>query len=549
MKAIQAAPKNISDIFQDSYIIPEFQRPYSWEEDECSKLIEDVTGAFLSDQDNSYYLGSIVLYPQNEKKTDVWNVVDGQQRLTTVTLLIKALYEKARTAKALERCLRQENKLTGELKDETKINTCVLDNDKINLEKIILRNITTGNDRFSKNYNYIAKKVDEFIIDKNADALNDFILWFLQKVTLLPIECDSLDDALVIFNTVNNRGMPLGDADIFKAYMFKSIATNEDAKKELIKRWDNLNGDNGDDNISDLFRYLMHIKRAEAGETSREVALRKFFESNGQKSTFENWRETLETFEKINSVGENFRSSELKNLWEILCFGPNDYVLYPIVVFWYKYADKTKENDSIEWRLSEEKEIELRDLIMATIKYFYANAIAYHSVNAVKDITYKVYGAIYRGEDYLSIYRNGYEKIFEIFKNNILSYEYGKWRWSLTSLLAILNNDQDQEKLCSLEHWEVEHILPKKGGYNNYNGWTEEQYNENLNSLGNFVLLEKELNIRASNEFFQKKKKEYQKSRIAEARDLASLEDWTYNEWKKRNKEKEDELLNFFKEI
>ncbi len=549
MKAIQAAPKNISDIFQDSYIIPEFQRPYSWEEDECSKLIEDVTGAFLSDQDSSYYLGSIVLYPQDEKATDVWNVVDGQQRLTTVTLLIKALYEKARTAKTLERCLRQENKLTRELKDETKINTCVLDNDKTNLENIILRNITTGNDRFSKNYNYIAKKVDEFIIDKNADTLNAFILWFLQKVTLLPIECDSLDDALVIFNTVNNRGMPLGDADIFKAYMFKSIATNEDAKKELIKRWDNLNGDNGDDNISDLFRYLMHIKRAEAGETSREVALRKFFESKGQKATFENWRETLETFEKINSIGENFRSSELKNLWEILCFGPNDYVLYPIIVFWYKYADKTEENDGIEWRLPEEKEIELRDLIMATIKYFYANAIAYHSVNAVKDITYKIYGAIYKGEDYLSIYRNGYEKIFEIFKNNILSYEYGKWRWSLTSLLAILNNDQDQEELCKLEHWEVEHILPKKGGYNNYNGWTEEQYSEKLNSLGNFVLLEKELNIRASNEFFQKKKKEYQKSRIAEARDLVSLADWTYNEWEIRNKEKEDELLNFFKEI
>ena len=114
-------------------------------------------------------------------------------------------------------------------------------------------------------------------------------------------------------------------------------------------------------------------------------------------------------------------------------------------------------------------------------------------------------------------------------------------------MLAILNENQDQEALYNVDKKDLEHILPQKGGYNNYNGWSEQEYKEKLNTLGNFVLFEKPKNIRASNDFFAKKKKEYETSDIQEVKDLLKLSDWTYRECEEREKQKENEILEFFK--
>ena len=112
-----------------------------------------------------------------------------------------------------------------------------------------------------------------------------------------------------------------------------------------------------------------------------------------------------------------------------------------------------------------------------------------------------------------------------------------------------MNPKQKQEDILNLSKWEIEHILPQKGGYNNYNGWMEEQYQNKLNTLGNFVMLEKSLNIRASNEFFRKKKEEYRQSVIKEANDLLQFTDWTYQDWEKRHEEKEKLLKEYFSKL
>lgn len=542
MKAIQANPKTIREVFSDSYIIPEFQRPYSWEEEECSKLFEDLTDAF-QEGDNNYYLGSIILYKEEPSKN--LNVIDGQQRLTTIMLLIKALFESAGTFKALAPCLKIKDPRTDELTNELRIQTKVLENDFNEMKEIILEGKDDGKTKIKKNYKFLKDKLKDFRINIDSDTLDAFITWFLDHVVLLPIQCEALDDALIAFNTVNNRGMPLGDADIFKAYLFRSATTDKQSQKDLIKRWNDLN-ENGE--IDELFRRLMHIKRSQKGDTTREIGLRKYFEAEKEKSLFDDWKNAVKTLEKIKYFDEwDFSSDRIINLLAILdCWKPNDYIWYPVIIFWYKYAE---ENDNEEWTLSPEKEEEFEKLLFATIKFFYVNAIAYRSVNAVKDTTYKVYCAINNEEDYIHFYNEKYGEAFDVFEKRIKSYEYSKFKGALVALLAVLNKNQNQAELSDLDNWELEHILPQKGGYNNYNGWTEEQYSEKLNTLGNFVMLEKKLNIRASNEFFNKKKKEYEKSVIEEAKDLTKINDWTYSDWEKRHAIKEKEILDFFKEI
>lgn len=537
MRAIQATPKNIESIFNEMYVIPEFQRPYSWDNIPCSELFEDIKNFFEDHYDNEeqYYLGNIVLYRDGEK----WVVIDGQQRLTTMMLLLSALYSQARTATALQSCLKKKDSLTGELVDELKIESNVIEDDRKELDDVVLRNNDTGDSQIKKNYRSLREMLKSYLSELSAEKVNNFILMILKRVVLLPIECDSVDDALIIFNTLNNRGMPLNDADIFKALLFKNIKNNAD-KKRLIKRWNVLNTDT-DGDIEGLFRQLMHIMRARNKVVSKEIGLRKYFM---EQDIFNDWNTVLTSLEKINFLNyfENF-SGKAKNLWEILHYLPNEFCLYPVIVFWDKYAEKSDDG----WKIPEKNLDKFEDLITDTVKYYYASAVAYNSINTIKTTTYKVCSAIANGESYKEYYFKDYNKIYEQFCIKLKNYEYGRCRWGLVALLAILNEKQDQDKLYELPDWQLEHILPQKGGYNNYNGWTETQYEEKLNTIGNFVLLEKKLNIRASNEFFTKKKCEYKNSSINEAKDLTTLLDWTYEEWSTRNKAKEKELESFFR--
>ncbi|MDR1395457.1 MAG: DUF262 domain-containing protein, partial [Deltaproteobacteria bacterium] len=121
--------------------IPGFQRPYSWEPDQCRNLWDDITSFFDANPDrqgDKYFLGNIVVHPAKDEKLAV---IDGQQRLTSLLLLIKALFAKAGTSKELEGCLRIQNRLTKEMTDELRISSEVLDDDRKNLTEIVLGSV------------------------------------------------------------------------------------------------------------------------------------------------------------------------------------------------------------------------------------------------------------------------------------------------------------------------------------------------------------------------------------------------------------------------
>jgi len=559
MKAIQATPKKIHELFQSVYIIPEFQRPYSWDEEQCTKLFEDITDFFKEHKEasESYYLGNIVIYKDKDKDKDekFWFVIDGQQRLTTLFLFIKALYSHAITAKGLENLLMDRDILTGEIKkDILKIQSEVNEEDKKDLKDVILLNKIDGKSRIKQNYTLLDVMLTNWIKDDGlgSEDIDSFINILLMNIVLLPIECDSRDDALTLFNTLNDRGKPLGDADIFKAALFESVMNDKEAQKKLKNRWNALNKNDQTDSkknqIESLFRDYMHVQRAKLGETSKEIAMRTFFFDPKKEIILRDWNSVLSALEKLNTDNMNFEDGdpvEIFNWRNLLDEIPNEYCKYPVKVFWYNNA-YTKDGLSY---LPRDKEKDYKELITRTVKYYYLYAVAYNAVNKIKDTTYKVCKAIAHKENYLDEYRSKYAEAFIEFDRKIREYRYGRCRRGLVALLALLNDDQDHKKLYDLSEWHVEHILPQEGGYNNYNGWTEEQYDEKLNTLGNFVMLDMKLNIRASNEFFEKKKKEYKNSVIADARALVKLDDWKYEDWVIRNQEREAKLLEFFKTI
>ena len=230
---LHANPEFIRDIFREEYRLPNFQRPYSWDEHQCQKLVEDLVDFYDSGDADPYFLGSLVVAKElDAKQRAVRVVIDGQQRLTTLSLLIKALYNRAETYGALKDCLFKKDKKTGEFLKETRLTSKVLEDDKYSLDKIILGDASAlpVKNKFRKNFLCLEQALrDNDDTIQSRGGLEDFVDTLLDRVRLLPIICedaasgDSAQSALRIFRTLNTRGMPLDDADIFKADLYNNL--------------------------------------------------------------------------------------------------------------------------------------------------------------------------------------------------------------------------------------------------------------------------------------------------------------------------------------
>ena len=117
---LKAEEKSILSLFtgdKNQYVIPPYQRPYSWTEEQCEELFNDLQRAFEDDNTNEYFLGNIVIASSHEDKNRL-EVIDGQQRLTTLTLLIKAFLFFDKDNKKLENSIWELDRRTGNRKEQ-----------------------------------------------------------------------------------------------------------------------------------------------------------------------------------------------------------------------------------------------------------------------------------------------------------------------------------------------------------------------------------------------------------------------------------------------
>ena len=537
MKTITAKPEDIRTIFSREYQIPMFQREYSWEQEQCETLWDDLIDFHNeNDKKDKYFLGNIVVHPIDENEK--FSVIDGQQRLTTLLLLIRALFDNAGTVKALEECLKTKDKLSSELTNNIRLNSDVIENDKKNLEQIILQgHCDDKNSRLYINYDMFKNKISDWKQGKTSDELNKLILTFLDNVVLLPILCETEDDALNIFETINNRGLSLSDADIFKSKLYAGIDSSK--RGEFIDEWNDL------DDQEDLFRILMYICRAQENDISREKGLRSYFSS--KTGRLQNTGNVMASLKKINAIIDTKTGIYNDSLWNILESYPNQYWRYPLYVFLHKYLIWKKDGELF---LPEEHYEEYKKLVMLTTAYYFIKGVVYNSVNTVKDTTFKVCAKIEHCDNYLSEYIENMRNDLKTFYNNLESADVGRCKRGIILLSGFLNESQSVEDFYDLilnSNIEIEHILPRKWSDNN--DWDEQKAKEVMETLGNLAPFEKKLNISASNEFFKKKKKAYKESKFADIKDLSKLDKWDYNEVKLREKNIISRIKSFIKEV
>lgn len=235
MSKLNVDQKTIFELLSDKksdFLIPDYQRPYAWNEEQCQTLWDDIFSFSFPnnnseefDDNEEYFLGSIVTFKNDNSKLEV---IDGQQRLTTIMLILRAFYDKfgnmndqnsKKTREMIEKCLWKTDTFGNADKTILKINSEVAtDSDKdefLNLLKTGSVN-PRSKSQYVINYKFFQERISVFL-EEYPSYFAYLPARILGNCILLPIEAESQDTALRIFSTLNDRGLPLSDADIFKA--------------------------------------------------------------------------------------------------------------------------------------------------------------------------------------------------------------------------------------------------------------------------------------------------------------------------------------------
>lgn len=524
MSKLNVDQKTVMLLFSDKksdFLIPDYQRPYAWDEDQCQTLWDDIFSfAFPENnyqsfnQDDEYFLGSIVTFKNGDDKLEV---IDGQQRLTTLMLLLRAFYVKfknmqdsnsLRTKEMISKCIWKTNEFGEADLNTLKINSEVAtDNDKDEFLEILktgeVRNEQKSN--YANNFRFFQKKIDNFL-SEFPSYFPYFPARILGNCILLPIEAESQDSALRIFSTLNDRGLPLSDADIFKAQFYRYYG-DKGKKEEFIVNWKEL-----EEIVKSIFhpikgtemdelfaRYMYYVRAKQGNKSSTTEALRKFYEKDKysllkNETTFIELKILAKFWNDVlHQNNQRFSEKILKKIF-VLNYAPNGMWNYFVSVYFLHNRDSQE--------LLEEDEFD--KFLTKIIAFIWTYAVVNPGVNALRTPVYAEMVNLVnsRSVDF---------KDFRFNKNSVKvafeNYSFNNGRPITKSMLTWWAFTHLDQKLPKAEtSFEIEHIFSRNRQKND-----KTLINiQNLESLGNKSLLEERINIRASDYRFADKIKYYQ---------------------------------------
>jgi hypothetical protein len=549
------------------FVIPDYQREYAWEYEECDALWDDIVelsrGSDTKDEDETeqeHFLGTIVV---SKAGGNVWKIVDGQQRITSFFLMLRMFYKKleemsdnltavAKLKQDIASCIWGVDRRSGAVSDRSKariVSKAVSDKQ----QEILANILCTGEadskaqDNYSRNYLHFRKRCDELV--KASFRWDDICDAILNQCVVLPVICGSEDTAFTIFHTLNDRGRPLADSDIFRARIYGFLRKETIEQREAFNdAWEQLSDTCRsvsfylkDFTIDDVFHYYMHVLRASKGiMDSTVLGLRKFYTSDKCANL------------KAPSLMDDITA--LANFWRHVYDGssPDKDEGYSISLRARKYLHCFSFYPNYLWRLVVSVFFikHMRTSSDGQFCFFLEKLLAFMCWAYVEKR-----GVGLRGEVVklcVEVWNSGTLDITNhIPKDEMLS-ECSKPSSKLDKIFLLLHAYLNKKQKTLLPPSTIEHILPKKWKSANYKGWSHENAEASLELFGNKVLIEKPLNIQAGNGFFAEKQKKYKDSAIADVLDLSKQKTDDEGNWLKADIDARDRkfirlLTKFFK--
>ncbi|MCQ2828097.1 DUF262 domain-containing protein [Helicobacter pylori] len=502
------------------YQIPIYQRPYQWTEENCEKLLDDLFEDYEEDRESDYFCGSLVLVKSDpNSKTEIYDIVDGQQRLSTFILLAKvlsALYSERLTEESKDYL--QESLITKYGKKD-RLNFSALG---FNSKKDFQYALTSFNDApVSNNKNNYLKNaicLKNYLRKKEIEDINDFIEWLYLRVIFITITCPDADKALRIFNVLNARGLALNATDIFKGELLKHAKEHE--REEFVSRWNDLSQKCSDNDlkIETLFSWYLTYLNPVTSREKMEKRLVTWF--NKLNKTPLEYLKGVEDF--YNAYCEILEMQDRHA--HLLSYKDDDY-LYVILCtsLLHRYSDQDIEA--------------LKELL---VKFYYQDWVAGQTkstrsqtccniIDALKEKKSVRYIASIVVKKYLDD-KNITQRFKENLQDNNLYTKFyfaGKipkknsWVKPILILVEYSMSDDPKPKRIEKDDFHVEHILPQNPDPSSQwvKDFSEEERELYTHSLANLTLLGGKKNTKALsqvlNQDFKEKKEIYMGKTIA----------------------------------
>ena len=508
---IRAEQQNLVQVFSDTYLfeIPFYQRPYAWEEEEVRELLEDLLNGMNRDSEEPYFLGSVVLIKGEDSPRS--EVVDGQQRLTTLTILLCVLRELASEtdARQLDQSIRQTGNEFQGTEDRYRISIREEDReffqDRIQVPGRIDTFLTEDPVRFTDSRKLLqsnARYLREELSKLSESSRRDLAMYVIRNCCLVVVAASEGESAHRIFQVMNDRGRDLTATDILKAEILSKIPS--DVQGSYAEKWVEIEDGLGRDRFGALFAHIRMIYRKDK-----------------QRGTLQSeFRDAV-----LNDVsGQQFVDNVLEPYGQV-------YAIVSEALY-----ESSEDPDSVNVPLRHLSHLDNVDWIPPAMAYFLRNRNHHASLTEftrdLERLSYglfilranvndrinrhsRVIGSIERGEDLfaddspLQLTPDEKVKVLEVLDGNI----YGKPRIPMPLLMrlnALLYDGGPPENLP----WatSIEHVLPQSpsAGSEWLIHFPDAEVRDHLtHRLSNLVLLSRKKNSQASNWDFERKKQEY----------------------------------------
>lgn len=579
-----------------NFVIPEYQRGYSWDITQCDKLWQDIESFIDSGASDPYFFGTIIV---DCSETNKLSLIDGQQRTTTFLLLLKALLirlndviskipnndEDSEALKAGLKANRnkimailykaEDEEIPAMLKDNTKIkDILVIENKSINelfseeIKKIIEsidfaeaeKNVHTiprkqkdnKYTNYFRNFKFFYNKLD----GKLDSKLNQFARVFLGKCQIIEIRSWQIEQAITMFNSLNSTGMPLSDADIISAQLYSNSGSDKETFNELWKDINKLADELNTRkivNIDSILQQFMYISRALNKEyinnESVDVTtpgLRRYY-TDIKKELLDNPLDLCGKLIKIAQIWDKIQNYPIVKL--LLKFNENLKLYLSGYLYRYEVDDISYENT-----------LEISECLLRLFAVLELVDAGYSSKNFKTFLFSENIKLVDKSISIDDIKKNFNEHISKNWNNESIKeaiFEYDK------NILAYLN-EYLYTKSKSLdfnfsENVNIEHIMPASGRnidsiQKDARITDKDEFNSIVNKLGNKILLEEEINKSIGNEWFKTKKQSsinsksgYKDSKYAIALSMTnySKDTWEKNDIETATKKVAERIVKF----
>jgi uncharacterized protein with ParB-like and HNH nuclease domain len=541
------------------YQIPDYQRPYSWTDEQVEQLWEDLKSAFENNQDDinadaNYFLGSIITVPGDKGYQDV---IDGQQRITTLMILfcvIRDLFPAINEGidpdqnpnvikiSKIKRCIFDDNDLKRLKFKTAPVNQNDFQETIINAKTNLIKKPsakslkTSAKNRFQNTAAIFSEKLTEFSNERN-DIIGPFVNYVFNSVKVIKITCTNRSFAIKLFQSLNATGLDLTPTDLLKSFFLSKLKDEE--SRQFVDDWNRVESISAETDFKDLNEMF--------------VSYEYYMLGSNPKRSLNDELEDLFRDQDPNKVINDIKKFILAYRDEIL--GSDSTVIFGLRYIRWALYWKTVATSAFK------DEYPDRDGLLRELRrFYYLYWIAGKTLTQIKQSSFNVLKWIKEKKDLKFIASELRAKILEDkieerVRDSLKGPVYNE-PWFKPLLLQVEYAQTDASRVSFIEmsvDLHVEHIVPSE--FQKHKEWghiSEKDFERYGNSIGNLTLLSGSKNIEASNNPFHlkldiyrglgknKSKKmgltgfEITKKIVNEHTVDGSISDWTMGDIKKR---------------